>query len=107
MAWDPNKKGTYANFTKTAAEYGGPDEYIEYIENAGYQKGRDRGLIEGAGAATALISVVLGIKRLVQKRKAKKQAIIQRGEKAKIAIQEMCEEKSAENDTDENLSENE
>ena len=46
----------YAQLTKTAAEYGGPEKLIEKIEAAAFMKGSISGLKQGVGIA-ALISM--------------------------------------------------
>ncbi len=94
MAWDANEKGNYAYLTKTANEHGGVDNFIDDIHNEGYQEGREHGMIEGAGATTVVIAAAIGayevIRYLVQKHKAKKQAIVERSEAAQEAIRQIC-----------------
>ncbi|WP_295094489.1 hypothetical protein [Ruminococcus sp.] len=96
MAWDANEKGNYANLTKTASEHGGVDQFIDDIHNEGYQEGHERGMIDGAGIATVVITAVIGayegIKYLVQKHKAKKQAVKERSDSAQSVIRQMCED---------------
>lgn len=46
----------YAQLTKTAAEYGGPDKYIDAIKAFAHAEGCASGFIKGAGIVT-LISV--------------------------------------------------
>lgn len=46
----------YAQLTKTAAEYGGPDKYIDTIKAFAHAEGCASGFIKGAGIVT-LISV--------------------------------------------------
>ena len=42
----------YAQLTKTAAEFGGPKEYIDAIETIAYTEGLVSGIKKGAGVAT-------------------------------------------------------
>ena len=100
MAWDANEKGNYAYLTKTASEHGGVDNFIDDIHNEGYQEGHEHGMIEGAGAATVVIAAAIGayegIKHLVQKRKAKKQAVVERAEAAQEALRQICSDSNGE-----------
>ena len=100
MAWDANEKGNYAYLTKTASEHGGVDNFIDDIHNEGYQEGHEHGMFEGAGAATVLIVAAIGaykgIKYLVQKHKAKKQAVVERSEAAQEAIRQICNNSDSE-----------
>ncbi len=100
MAWDANEKGNYAYLTKTANEHGGVDNFIDDIHNEGYQEGREHGMIEGAGATTVVIAAAIGayevIRYLVQKHKAKKQAIVERSEAAQEAIRQICSDSNGE-----------
>ena len=93
MVWDANEKGNYAYLTKTASEHGGVDNFIDDIHNEGYQEGHEHGMIEGAGVATIVITVAIGayegIKYLVQKHKAKKQAVVERSEAAQEALRQI------------------
>lgn len=86
--------------TKTASEHGGVDNFIGDIHNEGYQEGHEHGMIEGAGAATVLIVAAIGaykgIKYLVQKHKAKKQAVVERSEAAQEAIRQICNNSDSE-----------
>lgn len=94
MAWDANEKGNYANLTKTASEHCGVDNFIDDIHNEGYQEGQEHGMIEGAGAATVVIAAAIGtyegVKYLVQKHKAKKQAVVERSEAAQEDLRQIC-----------------
>lgn len=42
----------YAQLAKTAAEFGGPKEYIDVIETIAYTEGLVSGIKKGAGVAT-------------------------------------------------------
>lgn len=94
MAWNADEEGNYANLTKQAKEHGGVDKFIDDIHNEGYQKGHEHGMIEGAGAATVVIAAAIGayegIKYLVRKHRAKKQAVVERSEAAQKAIRQIC-----------------
>ena len=100
MVWDANEKGNYAYLTKTASEHGGVDNFIDDIHNEGYQEGHEHGMIEGAGVATIVITVAIGayegIKYLVQRHKAKKQAVVKRSEAAQEALRQICKDSDSE-----------
>lgn len=44
----------YAQLTKRAAEYGGPEMFLENIKRASYAKGCIHGVLAGAGTACAV-----------------------------------------------------
>ncbi len=101
MAWNANEKGNYANLTKQAKEHGGVDKFIDDIHNEGYQEGHERGLLEGVGITTVVITVVaLGtykfIEPFIKRNKAKKQAVAERSKAAQEAIRKICEEADCE-----------
>ena len=51
----------YAQLTKTAAEFGGPKEYIDAIETIAYTEGLVRGIKKGAGVATLVAIPVCAV----------------------------------------------
>lgn len=110
MAWDPNKKGNYANLTKTASEHGGVDNFINDIHNEGYHEGWERGLFEGAGVATVAITIVIGackgIKYLVQRYKTKKQTAAEHSKSAQNALRQMCNDEDSDPYDNHDISEN-
>lgn len=45
----------YAQLAKTAAEFGGPKDYIDAIETIAYTEGLVSGIKKGAGVATLVV----------------------------------------------------
>lgn len=105
MAWNANEPGNPAWLTKTASEHGGVDQFIDDIRSEGYQEGHDQGVVDGASGATFLIGLgiagYMGVKHLIEKHKAKKQAIREQAEASEAALRKLYEE--GENDTSEDL----
>ena len=100
MAWNANEPGNPAWLTKTASEHGGVDQFIDDIRSEGYQDGHDQGVVDGASGVAILIGGLLaigaGVKHLIDRHKAKKQAIKEQAEASEAALRKIYEE--AEND---------
>ncbi len=101
-------KWAYSEMTKEAKKYGGPEEYVEAIQEEAFQEGRESrdsdvkaaGVKGGAITALGLGIVVLALER----RRRKKEERIKMEQKAKEAKKELLEElgKETEIDADEN-----
>lgn len=100
MAWNASEEGNPAWLTKQASEHGGVNNFINNIHNEGYREGHERGMFDGAGfiaaVAVASLGAYKGIKYLIQKRKAKKQAVEERSEAAQEAIRQICNDYDSE-----------
>lgn len=104
MAWNPEEKGTYAWLSQQAKEHGGVDNFIDDIHNDGYNEGHDKGVVQGAvgatGAVAAILLIVAGVKKIIEKYIKKKKEIHQQAEISKEAIREICQEKTIEEEFD-------
>lgn len=105
MAWDPEKKGSYAWMSQEASRHGGVEEYINDIHKEGYQEGYDKGVVDGVIIFTVVTTILGGVKFAVDKinkRRKKKYEIIEQSKKAKSEIRNIFREESDLYEEDEN-----
>lgn len=101
MAWNPNEEGNPAWLTKQASEHGGVENYINNIYEEGYQEGHQDGESKGFLEGIITMAIADGIggiatfgKRKWDEHKSKKQQVHEKAEKTKIEIQNICNEES-------------
>ena len=78
----------YAQLTKTAAEFGGPKDYIDAIETFAYTEGAVNGFKKGAGIVTL---VALPVCAVIEKLYASYQLKKEDANKAKQALSSYME----------------